>query len=579
MKSSRKPLLEGSQPASARCTHMESTVALLLLSMLLAATLQVPAPPTAAIPPQLTVKVEKASLKVVVHPDGSVEPIYTAEGYILLPANTSITGNGIVTVEGKTETDSSVERGQADVAITFYTSELEENLSSLNLQVKGSWNGMIRNGILTSIIAFTYNGPIPVNNTFTIDNGTLTLSVHMKVDKEKAKLKLTGSIKPYEAFTGVGEGPNTEAAKSFKKLRDILINAFADNVTVTYGVTATGKALLTLELTADLNREADYLLRSGVPPNVANALIKYMNTLESRNISIDYDGNTSITVNVKRSGDTVTLKVKASYLSTAGGTVEEYEKTVVEYSSLIGTHLAALIVSLLKDVYTAMGYEETAKNLATMLIALSTAYTGPQMLLYTKPPTQSRIAVMLNAYNNMVKFRIALDAGKLAYLYSKGDPSTDASLALSELAHYLTNMKKTLTMLAMLATGVSDLIPQTVTLEPATKEVSLSEQTVTIDELPAVKVAITPVTATTATETKTATPPATTATITQTPTQTPQTRTMATENTTTKTTPKETETETTVTTPSEKGVDLTLAIIAGIIVAIAVAFLAYSRRR
>jgi hypothetical protein len=421
---------------------------------------------------QLYIDVENVTYVVLVHPDGAIEPRYEAHGSILLPYGLEVRGG--ITASYRSE----VKEGRSS-SVGSLVADLEVEGVPVNRSVTGfldlAWRFKLNRTnyfLALSLVGQSVSSEESGSVSFTVSsegNATLALVVARFSLAPYHKAKLSENItKALEALKAL-----KAAGVDFIKLRRVEVSS------------VNGVEHVSVEVVVDLSRASAYLRGKGVPSEIVDSVEMAL----ERNIY--YVGEGALRADLRvQPGLKVYLNV--TYVSEASGDVVRFNRLVSELGAQIVAYVLALILAVGSDVARAVGDASTAQQLTIMLTALSTGYAG-YPALYTKPPSESYLALELRFRGAQGEFWVRASEGRLAYLYETGDPAIDARSALAELADTVASLVQAATLIAANLPGAHELVPRRVILVPADPKVHVEPSSAPLTRLKQVRITITEV--------------------------------------------------------------------------------------
>ncbi len=554
--------------------------AILLVALVLLALLQPPmGSPGYGVPP-IEVRVEHVNYTIVVHPDGSIEPLYEARLVVVLPEGVSATGKLVVAYESTVKPDTVLTEAGVEGGL---------RVTGFNVTSESSATGTLRveHSLVLDKGSYSFSLRVDASGSTDEESGSFQIRLEGSGDTVEAKLTLRAEFEPVE---GLGGGAEEWKPPTSSELNSMLRAAGIDFVrveSVSMGV-SDGRGYVEARLSVDIAGAAEYLRAKGLPQDVVDGFYKVVGS----NITYRVVGRGEVSARLEASPEAgVFISLTGSYNARGEGDIEEYEKLTSEYGAAFVSFIAALALNVAADVSSVAGAPLETRQQLSIAATMFTGAAGPQILLYTKPPSKTMFKLLVEGRGDSIAVTVYSSTGRLAYLYPTGDPEEDAKLALRELSTMLGELRRSFMTLATLVPDAAKLVPVKATLKPATSEVSIEPREVMVARLPAVKVEIAK-----ATLTPTQTP--TTPTPTQSPTPTPTATPSPTPTPTEKPTPTATETPTpTPATPTPsptpapsptpsptptqaQGISLTLAMaVAAAVVVIAALVIILARRR
>lgn len=482
-------------------TSREALVAAPMLLLLLAvASYAQPMPATAV---QLRFNVSSSELKIVVYPDGAIQPYYNLS--MTVQANESLGAAGSITLsytgsyDGRTDESQAALEGSLRLHEPAEPLKLLASLASEYTLSQGTGSGSFYATFFLENATASYNVSVEVEAG--ISGSTASLSLVAKVPQDLLNQSISGA-------GASGEIPSVDE-----------VNAKLASLGYTFvRVEKLSVALLPgglVELAASLTVNVDEMLQTAKSYGLSDEQAAKVEALLRGNFTVMGAYNASL--NVTASEDRVTLS--GGYAGSVEGDVEEFERASAEAYPALISMLSYLLLPLANQ-YPDYGF------LALQIQSLATQAERPQLI--KAAPSSAETAVEVKLEGSTVHVNVRSRGHRFKVMHSVGDPARDAENALDIYAESLQQGYQMLSALAALMPGIVDIVPSSVKLEPADPSVKLSMSAASIFELQLVAVSLEkPTPTSTATETAAQTSTETTPvpqqqTGTQTPTSTVQ---------------------------------------------------------
>jgi len=457
---------------------------LLVLVASVQATAQTEVPPAGGIElPKFSVNVTKTSLKILVYPDGSVQPLYSVEAYSSL-GESRLTGKLTLTSESSYVSGESTSRTVLRANFVGLDADSEQQAS---IEAEGSYRFAKGDGEATLSARLAVAG----NESYTLDLKKLTVRL---IDARQLVIEAEALVpsKLLEEEVGSEKLPSLEEVN-----RELARSGFGyirvDRLAVE--VSAGGSSRVAARVVIDLEGMLQAAIANGMSPDDAATLRKLLAAPYS------VQGEFSLKASLYVGGDR--LRASLDYRSSSRGDLEQISRLAAESRDAMN----ALVVALLRPLLAKNPEVLIAVNQVQGLQGMTSA------ALLVKPPSESMTRIELVASNGLL--RLSADYRGPRLYVPASTPSAAAEKALAALSTQYQQILATLGQLEILAPGVSNLLPMKIVIEPADPCVKVSKTSVTAAQLATVQVDLSACkTKTTTAATKTV-PVATTATAAQ----------------------------------------------------------------
>jgi len=441
--------------------------------------------------PQFRVNVSEALLKIVVYPDGAIQPLYRLDASVSL-GSTELRGKLVFTSKSDYTGRESVSETRLEA---YFTGIDVGDAQRARLEASGSYSFAAGEGAAEAKARLTATKE---GEEYTLELRRLTLRlsggkqlvVELEALVPRELLKEVDMEKPPD----INEVNRRLAEAGFSYIR-------VENLAV--GMAADGPLSVQARVTVDI----DGMLRAAMANGLSREDAEAVRSL----IEAPYRVEGSFRLEAEVHAANRELRANLYYASSSRGNLVELSQLAAETSE----SLNALVIALLRPLLAKNPEAAVALTQAQSLRGLA----GPAMI--TKPPSSSSTRIELVVEGNVLRLNVDYRGPRLYVPASS--PSAAAEKALAVFATQYQQMLSVLGQLEILAPGASQMLPIRVTLEPADPCVKLSKTSVTAAQLTTVKIDLARcnTAATQQTETKTtALPTATTQTKTETVQQT-----------------------------------------------------------
>lgn len=447
--------------------------------------------PGAPVQTQTQLNVENATLKILVYPDGAIQPVYSAQAILeaaqpgLLPENLSVTA----------VMESKIDRNEYHTLLTVRASILLGN-ESFREEQKAV-------GRLCGVSDFSSgNGVFSlVGNLSLFKDGIQSFLVDIKAINitQRDTYYLTLIVKLH--IEGVEE---QHTAPSLEEVRGQLASMGITYIDIKELDVQQKGDTVDVSIVVDIN--IDEMLKEAVEQGMSQDDVMRVRSLLEEPYSIrgNIRGSLEYYATSKR------IEFSLEYESRMTGDVEKSIKITSELGQFTPQILAALLAPFTKQ----------NPEIQVVIMQMGATPMKPTAIV---PPSKSEFKLTISTTTPSQKTRIEISyEGHRTRILGEGDPGKLAEKTLMVYADSFQQLVNSIVLLDMVAPGASSLVPTIVTLEPASPAVVISQSRVSFNKLATVNVKIAPVTASspppTAPETTTTTPQETSTTTIQTST-------------------------------------------------------------
>ena len=411
-------------------------------------------------------RVEEAKLKLVIHPDGSVQPIYHLRALVELPREAMIK---LRKLEATAVYNSVFKKDQSSSELTGRLHvESDEDMGEggkLKVVLKSSYS------FEKGIGAATLSGYAELVDREKHETKRYTLERLVLESNEKGKIVVSLSlIVPRDVVSDMEGGKAPTPDEINQQLRASGI----DYITVEElgaSLIAGGRAKVTARATIDLARMLDRLVASGgLTREEADKLMKLLYS----DYRIEGSSDLNLDFNVYRGY----ISADIAYKSTARGDVARFEEINAEMTPLIQKVAAALAATMSRE----------NPQVAVAVSQLTTS-TGPAFTVV--PPSESHASFRAVKTDKGVEVSLDYTGARLVLAgLEDAPPSEKAARTLTALADTIDQLTQLVGMLGIYVPGLSAAIPPRIELEPASPSVKVSAASVTPGQLRSVRVEI-----------------------------------------------------------------------------------------
>ena len=414
-----------------------------------------------------SVRVEEATLKLVVYPDGAVRPLYKLRAVLVLNPGAvegdSIQGLSLV-LDGNSSMTSDRSTGRLEMSLRAPTVKAEGGLDL----VLGGWYRSDGGGAEASL-----NGSITVVSG---DGETKLVKVNKLVFKASGSMATieldveTKGVDMGDLVEKLSEGNPVDEANRMLRSKGIDYLTLEE---VGVSSTAGGATRITAKARLDIDRMLQRAVANGMPREDAEQLRKLLRE------SLRIESHWNLRLNAKAGADTG-LTATMSYKTTSSGELEKAQRLNAEMQPLLQELMAALLMPVAREKPEAM-------ILVTQVMQASRQAGIP---LLVAPPTDSRVHVEIRAVNaTAARITVDYEGDRLRVPAEGEQPDRVAEKTLVALGTMLQQLVNGIGAYEIILPGISGIIPTRVQLEAA-PGVELSKTVTTFNQLAAVTVKV-----------------------------------------------------------------------------------------